>query len=803
MNKLKLKQLMLLLALLPTLAKAWPGMPLPPLHVDGRNLKDDCGNNVVLHGVAITPSPWFNGCQYGSSSGYCTWDNYDVQGCLNYNNAVMDRLTNTSDGWYLNYIRLHIDPYWTNTPGAPLPENDISRFDYNRLVQYTDEVIIPLVNHARDRGLYVILRPPGVCPEHIAVNDNYHNYLKTVWTFLSQHPGLRNVDHVMFELANEPVQILGTNGNWGSTGDEHFAALHNFFQPLVNIIRSNGANNICWIPGTGWQSHYQGYVNHRITNGDIGYAVHIYPGYWGGIRNYSAFQSGWDTNVKPIADVAPIVVTETDWAPEGYGAFGIATTGTAGGDGFGANLNHVLYNSGNASWNVLAPDNLLDHGDPNGGTAYGGDWQACGAPVKHWFREFAENNYNLPADGCSSPGGCSGTTNLPNGTYTITARHSGKCLDVYNFSSENGGNIVQWDCSGGDNQQWVVTQSGGYYTITSAMSGKCLDVADWSTADGANIQQWDCSGAAVQQFCLQDEGNGYYGIVNVNSGKGLDIENISTENGANVMQYSYWGGENQQFSFTPVGGGNPGTGLVHNGIYEIEFQTDANKVLDLRWGEDVNGGVLQPWDRNGGTAQQWVALDAGNGTWRFRSNASSAGRVIDLENGDATNGMGIRLWDNYSNTAQSWNVTDAGNGYYSITSAVNSAKGWDISNCLMDGSESLQIWDNYGTSCQLFRFVQVGTSARSVGLSEDQVEPDAGLVLYPNPSIHGEFSVRINQGMHGSFDLSLYSLDGKRVFLQKDLIAGVTTIRSGLTKGIYIMKINGVGYSYSERLMIK
>jgi hypothetical protein len=190
----------------------------PPLHVGGKFLKDPCGNNVVLHGVAITPSPWFNGCQYGSSSGYCTWDNYNVQGALNYNKSVMDKLSSSADGWYLNYIRLHIDPYWTNDPGPAIPENDISRFNYNRLVTYTDQVIIPLINHARSRGMYVILRPPGVCPSRIAVNDAYHSYLKRVWTFLSQHPGLKNADNVMFELANEPVEILGTNGTWGTTG---------------------------------------------------------------------------------------------------------------------------------------------------------------------------------------------------------------------------------------------------------------------------------------------------------------------------------------------------------------------------------------------------------------------------------------------------------------------------------------------------------------------------------------------------------------------------------------------------------
>src|SRR5690606_245521 len=263
------------------------------------------------------------------------------------------------------------------------------------------------------------------------------NYLKTVWTHLAQHPDLRNADHVMFELANEPVEILGTNGVWGKTSQAHFDALKNFFQPIVNIIRNAGANNICWIPGTGWQSHYQGFANNPVTGGNIGYAVHLYPGYWGGIRNYQAFQNGWNTNVKPVADFAPIVVTETDWAPQGYGTFGVATTGTAGGDGFGANLNKITYESGNVSWNVLAPDNLLDHGDPNGGIAFNGDWQACAAPVKHWFSEFASSN--IPEANCDGNGG-GGTGLINNGVYEIEFQtNSNKVLDLRWGEDANGG----------------------------------------------------------------------------------------------------------------------------------------------------------------------------------------------------------------------------------------------------------------------------------------------------------------------------------------------------------------------------
>lgn len=392
---MKLKEALLLFFLLVSLPGfSWIGMPTPMLKVDGRYLKDPHGNTVNLHGVALTPSPWFNGCHINK----CRWNNYDVQGCLNYNKALMNHFTDTTAAWYMSYIRLHIDPYWTNNPGRPVDgEKDISQFNFDRLVMAIDEVIVPLVEHAATRGLYVILRPPGVCPEEIAVGDAYHQYLITVWDYVTGHPKLINAPNVMFELANEPVNILGTNGVMGSNSQPHFDALKDFFQPIVNLIREKGAQNIIWIPGSGWQSHYKGYALNPIEGENIGYAVHIYPGYWGGVNNYSTFKKAWDENVKPVADFAPVAVTEIDWSPDGVGTWGQASTGVAGGEGFGANFNKITHESGNVSWNLLAPENLIDRGEPGAGLAFNGNPEACAYPSYHWFREYAKTDYPKPA----------------------------------------------------------------------------------------------------------------------------------------------------------------------------------------------------------------------------------------------------------------------------------------------------------------------------------------------------------------------------------------------------------------------
>lgn len=39
---------------------SWP-LAKPELKVSGKDLVDPCGNPVLLHGVAMTPTPGFNG----------------------------------------------------------------------------------------------------------------------------------------------------------------------------------------------------------------------------------------------------------------------------------------------------------------------------------------------------------------------------------------------------------------------------------------------------------------------------------------------------------------------------------------------------------------------------------------------------------------------------------------------------------------------------------------------------------------------------------------------------------------------
>ena len=361
---------------------------LSPLHVEGPYFKNDQGEVVILHGFAQTFSPWFN--ERGTK-----WTNYDVDGCLRYNKGIIDGILNA--GWKMTFVRQHMDPYWSNTPGIQTTgENDIHAFDFDRFKKYLDEVFVPMAEYAIAKGLYVVMRPPGVCPENICIGDNYHQYLLKVWEHVAQHPKLKNHGAVMFELANEPVHIKNSDGT--AAGDKEMTA---YMQAIVDVIRKH-CNNILLIPGLGWQQQYTGFVKYPIEGENIGYAVHCYPGWYNsGVEDdvevtYREFKRGWDSMITPIALQAPVVVTEMDWAPKKYdSSWGKATTGEAGGKGFGANFIRIADETCNVSWLLFTDGNLLAQYDdkaPDGNT-FLTDPEACPRPCFRQYEYYASEAY--------------------------------------------------------------------------------------------------------------------------------------------------------------------------------------------------------------------------------------------------------------------------------------------------------------------------------------------------------------------------------------------------------------------------
>ena len=112
-----------------------------------------------------------------------------------------------------------------------------------------------------------------------------------------------------------------------------------------------------------------------------------------------------------MADFAPVMVTEMDWAPAKYDkSWGKAYTGVAGGAGFGANFKLIADKEGNVSWLLFTSPDLLakfvDKPGTEGHYTFLNDPEACPWPCYHWFRDYAngvENHGSVTGIGTKLP----------------------------------------------------------------------------------------------------------------------------------------------------------------------------------------------------------------------------------------------------------------------------------------------------------------------------------------------------------------------------------------------------------------
>jgi hypothetical protein len=347
------------------------GAETPKLTVVGRQLQDPNGNAVQLHGWHQPAEPWH--CGRGKF-----WKHADYQGELRYFEEIVDTFTTHSPlygyphGWYFNQVRLGMD-------GADLEPATTTNVNMAGLQKWTDDVLVPFTDYCGQHGVYVILLPIG-CPEK-STTPELQRKMILIWNYFSSHPRLKSKVNLQFELCNEPVEAQAANGSWGTDGQKYSDALVNWLQPVVDVIRTNGADNIIWVPGLAWQSNYKGFAKKTVSGTNIGYAVHIYPAYGGVGDNPKAIRKFWNSQYKPIADKAPVNITEVWWRhwfdedvkfdPNRYGKLFDGVTGDNK-RGFGTALKSITEIQGNVSWCFHMTSNLLgkgphaDSADPQG-----------------------------------------------------------------------------------------------------------------------------------------------------------------------------------------------------------------------------------------------------------------------------------------------------------------------------------------------------------------------------------------------------------------------------------------------------
>lgn len=404
----------------------------PDIHVENNYLINSNGEQVMLHGIMDTPSPYFCGYRftdYHWIDVYNQGDSY-INKCITYFDKLFTAATDTKQGSWCNVFRLHLDPCWTDNPNVKASgfkesegkildpngnvvsgEANIRNFDKARLEKYLGKLYLPIAKKAKGHNMYVIMRPPGVCPSKIKVGDYYQKYLLTVWDIVTKNQDvLDNSGWLSIELANEPVEILDKNGQNKNSG----TTMRDFFQPIVNKIRENGFKGIIWVPGGTWQQDYRGYATTPVKDPlqNMGYAVHWYPGW------YSTSDTEYNEKVSlnaflssvPVAKTNPIMITEVDWSPEdpnGQGHYNesgkwvkpnYGTWATGSTSKFGKAYKYVIDNLGNCGMTLTHTHDYMDIDyylstgklRPAFSTKLPNNaWEACSGACFQWYKEYA------------------------------------------------------------------------------------------------------------------------------------------------------------------------------------------------------------------------------------------------------------------------------------------------------------------------------------------------------------------------------------------------------------------------------
>ena len=223
--------------------------------------------------------------------------------------------------------------------------------------------------------------------------------------------------------------------------------------------------------------------------------------------------------------------------------------------------------------------------------------------------------------------------------YGIISKCSGgkSALDVFEWSTENGGNINQfaynsYDCqlwkitpvnphvtnskytvrnlnSGlymaynaknieqGNSTVWTFTQlENGMYTVTNA-DGLALTAENGSGKDGTNIILAENKGDISQQFRLNCNKDGSYSLLTAVSDckSCVDVYEISTEIGANLCEWNFWGGEGQKFILEPYNSKTVNSEKIKGDVNADGDFTIADVVLMQKWLLNVPDNQLADW----------------------------------------------------------------------------------------------------------------------------------------------------------------------------------------------------------------
>ena len=260
----------------------------------------------------------------------------------------------------------------------------------------------------------------------------------------------------------------------------------------------------------------------------------------------------------------------------------------------------------------------------------------------------------------------SGEQTIPNGRYQIcSALDNSSVISISGASTDDEANVLLYANERHDNQYFDFEYLGnGYYKITAKHSGKVLDVYWEKMEAGANVQQYYWNNGDNQQWVVKDAGDGYFYIISKSNSLYMDVYGGVASNDVNIDTYTGHGGTSEKWKLIPAGEQS-----VADGKYQICTALDDSSVISIsEASKDVCANALLYANEN--HRNQVFNFDY-QGDGYYKIIARHSGMALDVYNSEQSSGANVEQypWKNSDN--QKWVVKPAGDGYYYIVSKCN------------------------------------------------------------------------------------------------------------------------------------
>ncbi|AWB28232.1 cellulase family glycosylhydrolase [Halococcoides cellulosivorans] len=283
------------------------GGSTPPLHTEGRWIRDPAGENVELRGFATAGLDFIANDWYPFST-----------------TEVLERATD-GEQWQPNAIRLPVTE-WPFIEQGP--------------AYVVEELLRPAVDVLADRGVYAMIDFHLIRP-YVETRANAEGMVADGWAetiddlgfdasvptdellmdfWSAVAPAFADDDHVLYELFNEPTLPVA----WSSYGSsdvsnrqESWTLWQKTAQPWVDEIRAHAPETPIIVGSPSWTSRTDFAPEYPFEGDNLVYAGHIYPP--------NGQPSEFDSVYGAPAEDVPVAITEFGWDPslpeddEGYG----------------------------------------------------------------------------------------------------------------------------------------------------------------------------------------------------------------------------------------------------------------------------------------------------------------------------------------------------------------------------------------------------------------------------------------------------------------------------------------------------